>query len=99
MRFINLFLAEIIGFLNGLVAISFIAIGGLYGYSNAYPKGDLLSTIAGLGAGLVVALFVCGILSLFISIRMELTEINAILKLWESRKQREFLEKREWHRE
>ena len=98
MKFVNFFLAEIIGILNGLVAISLIAIGGFYGYSNGYPKGDLLSTIMGLGAGLLVSLFVCGILALFISIRSELVEINDLLKLNEKRKEMEFFEKRDHSR-
>ena len=75
----NSALADIIGFLNGLTALGIIACGGVLGW-NTYPQGDVKLTILGLGAGLLVALFVCGILAIFISMRAELIEIRELLE-------------------
>ena len=63
----NRFLASIISFLNGLIAVVFILGGGVIGHS--------MSESYGLALGLV-----CGFLAIFISMRAELVEIRRLIE-------------------
>jgi len=72
----NSFLASIVGFLNGVLAIFFIIVGAGVGH-NFYEQGGL---VIGLLVGLIVAILVCGLLAVFISMRSELIEIRRLLE-------------------
>jgi D-alanine-D-alanine ligase-like ATP-grasp enzyme len=72
----NSFLASIVGFLNGVLAIFFIIVGAGVGH-NFYGQDGL---IVGLLVGLLVAILVCGVLAVFISMRSELIEIRRLLE-------------------
>ena len=73
----NKFLASTIGFLNGLLAVIFIA-GGAAAGSQMQEQGDL-GTFLGLLAGLGLAVVICGFLALFIDMRNELIQIRKAL--------------------
>ncbi len=74
----NNFLASIMGFLNGFMALLFIVSGALIGQQmDANLGGNGL--VAGLAIGLGLAVIFCGILAIFISMRGELVEIRKLL--------------------
>ena len=72
----NRFLASIIGFLNGFIALVFILGGGAIGHRMSESYGLVL----GLVCGLIVAILVCGFLAIFISMRAELVEIRRLIE-------------------
>ena len=76
----NHLLASIVGLLNGLLAMVIIGSGGVLGWNASGPQGDGKLVLFGLGLGFLVALFVCGILAVFISMRAELVEIRRLLE-------------------
>ena len=71
----NSLLANTIGLLNGLLALFFIIAGALIGQSQLEGMG----LIVGLVVGFILAVVVCGILAIFISMRDELIEIRKLL--------------------
>jgi len=75
----NKLLANIIGVLNGFLALLFIIGGALIG-ADTHSDGGL---VIGLVIGLILAITVCGVLAIFISMRDELTVIRGILDRWE----------------
>ena len=72
-------LADIIGFLNGLAALTIMILGGVWGW-HMYPEVRVEQVLLGVGAGLVVALIVNGTLAVFVSMRAELIEIRGLLE-------------------
>ena len=71
----NSLLANTIGVLNGLLALFFVIVGALIGQSQLEGMG----LIVGLVLGFILAVVVCGILAIFISMRDELIEIRKLL--------------------
>mgnify|MGYP001168955488 CR=1 FL=1 len=86
----NNLLASVAGFLNGLLALTFVIGGALIGSALNYKiegMGDWLGyniqgmgTIYGLCTGLIIALIVCGFIAIFVSMRNELKEIRRLLQ-------------------
>jgi hypothetical protein len=70
----NRFLANAVGFINALIAIVLILVGTVIG-SNQGGGGMVLGFIG----GLLLAIFVCGLLALAIEIRNELVQIRKAL--------------------
>ncbi len=83
----NSFIAKIFGILNAFLIFFLIIGGAIFGYQFNFYFADLLgfpvSGIWGLVIGLVigvsVAVLVCGMLAIFISMRNELVEIRRLL--------------------
>ena len=71
----NSLLANTIGVFNGLLALLFVIAGALIGQSQLEDMG----LIVGLVVGFILAVVVCGILAIFISMRDELIEIRKLL--------------------
>ncbi|MDE8344095.1 MAG: hypothetical protein POG24_09780 [Acidocella sp.] len=77
----NKLLASLVSLLNGLLAISFVIVGGVSGEILGFKYGgQTLDTLMGLVAGLVVAIIFCGLLALFIDMRRELIHIRKALE-------------------
>jgi hypothetical protein len=77
----NKLLAGAVRFLNGLLALLFVAGGTLVGAEYGGRVGGQESgMIVGFIAGFAVALVVCGFLALFIEMRSELIKIRGILE-------------------
>lgn len=74
----NTFLANIVGFLNGVLALFFIIGGAVIGYDLNYQL-EGMGLVFGLVIGLILAIVVCGVLAIFISMRNELTQIRYLL--------------------
>lgn len=74
----NHFLASIVGFLNGLLALILI-IGGAAIGSLLENQFNINGVVIGLIAGVILAVVVCGLLAIFISIRNELILIRRLL--------------------
>lgn len=77
----NRFLAGSVAWINALMAWLLVAVGifaGIGGAEDFQTKPAVGAVIGGI-AGLFVAFYLCGLLSLFIEIRKELTKIRAIL--------------------
>jgi hypothetical protein len=73
----NKFLAEILGFLNGLLALLIILSGAAIGVTQVGGSGaGLFGLFFGLIGGIVTAGIVCGLLAIFIEIRSELIKIR-----------------------
>jgi len=68
----NSFLADVVGFVNGLLGFLIIAFGAVLGYSAAEGVGLLLGALA----GLIAAVLVCGALAILIDIRNKLVQIS-----------------------
>ena len=71
-------LANIVGFLNGFLALFFIIGGAVIGDSLNYQL-EGMGLVLGLVIGLILAIVVCGVLAIFISMRNELTQIRRLL--------------------
>lgn len=69
----NKMLVQILGAMNGFAAVLIIIIGMAMGYK----QGEGAGLILGLGASVMVAAIVCGVLALGIEIRRELVKMNA----------------------
>jgi len=80
---INTLLANAVGFLNGLFALVLIFGGAIVGdyaeREGVFPVG-MNGAILGLVIGFIVAIVVCGLLAVFISMRNELVSIRRILE-------------------
>lgn len=74
----NHFLASIVGFLNGLLALILI-IGGAAIGSTLEDQFDINGVVIGLIVGIILAVVVCGLLAIFISMRNELIAIRRLL--------------------
>ena len=74
----NHFLASIVGFLNGLLALILI-IGGAAIGSTLEDQFDINGVVIGLIVGVILAVVVCGLLAIFISMRNELIAIRRLL--------------------
>jgi hypothetical protein len=74
----NTFLASIVGFLNGFLALIFIISGAVIGNALNHELGGM-GLVLGLVIGLVLAIVVCGVLAIFITMRNELTQIRRLL--------------------
>ena len=74
----NHFLASIVGFLNGLLALILI-IGGAAIGSTLEDQFDINGVVIGLIVGIILAVVVCGLLAIFISMRNELIGIRRLL--------------------
>ena len=74
----NTFLANIVGFLNGFLALFFIIGGAVIGDSYYILEG--MGLVLGLVIGLILAIVVCGVLAIFITMRNELTQIRRLLE-------------------
>jgi hypothetical protein len=74
----NTFLANIVGFLNGVLALFFIIGGAVIGYDLNYQL-EGMGLVFGLVIGFILAIVVCGVLAIFISMRNELTQIRYLL--------------------
>jgi cell division protein FtsX len=72
----NSFLASVVGFLNGLLALLFVFVGAQVG-NKMYGEEGL---VYGLLLGFLVAILVCGVLAVFISMRSDLIEIRRLLE-------------------
>lgn len=68
----NNFLATLVGYFNGLLAVIFIIASTLIGH-------DFGFTIVGLLIGFLLSISICGIIAIFIAIRNELISIKNIL--------------------
>ena len=71
----NRLLANIVGFLNGLLAFVFMIGGALIGHSQF----DGMGLVLGLVTGIIFAIIICGVLAIFISMRNELITIRSLL--------------------
>ena len=74
----NSFLARIVGFLNGFIALMFIICGAIIGHEYDYQLDDW-GLVLGLVIGVILAVVVCGVLAIFISMRNELMAIRRLL--------------------
>jgi hypothetical protein len=74
----NKMLSNIVGFLNGFLAVVFLIIGAAVGNQMDAELGGA-GIIVGLFIGLVLSVIFCGVLAIFISMRDELVEIKGIL--------------------
>ena len=76
----NKLLASLMGVLNGFLALFFIAGGASLGvYLGQLADNGALGLILGLVGGLFLAVMVCGVFAVFISIRSELIAIRSFL--------------------
>ena len=73
----NKFLARIVGFLNGLLALLIILSGAAIGADQV--GGGSAGLFLALIVGIVAAGVVCGLLAIFIEIRSELVKIRIAL--------------------
>ena len=76
----NKILAEIVGYLNGLLAFGLIAGGCIWGFQMRDMTYDDSYIIYGIVAGVVAAIGICAVLAIFISIRDELKVIRTSLQ-------------------
>ena len=81
----NSLLASIVGFLNGFLALLFIIGGAIIGdeYDPLLEGFGLegLGLPLGLIIGVILAIVVCGILAIFVSMRNELMAIRRLLDM------------------
>jgi len=69
---VNRILANAVGYLNALVAIALIVTGSLIFAPDNYLVGAII--------GFIGALIVCGLIALFIDMRIELIQIREVLE-------------------
>ena len=74
----NSLLASIVGFLNGFLALLFIIGGAIIGISLDYQLNGM-GLVLSLVIGAILAIVVCGVLAIFISMRNELIAIRRLL--------------------
>ena len=74
----NSLLASIVGFLNAFLALFFVICGAVIGDSLNYQL-DGMGLVSGLIVGAILAIVVCGVLAIFISMRNELMAIRRLL--------------------
>ena len=74
----NSLLASIVGFLNAFLALFFVIGGAVIGDSFNYQL-DGMGLVLGLIIGAILAIVVCGVLAIFISMRNELMTIRRLL--------------------
>ncbi len=75
----NKLLASALGYLNGLLAIVLVVGGGLAGEALRQTIGEPSAIIWGLSLGMFLAIVVCGLVAVFISMRNELVAIRNLL--------------------
>jgi hypothetical protein len=78
----NSILAGIVGLLNGFLACAFLVIGPAIGTTYNEDFGGNGAFVGFIG-GLVLAIFFCGVLAIFISMRDELIAIRDLLSIKE----------------
>lgn len=72
----NRLLADILSFLNGLLAVGIVGVGALMGFGSAYLEGNrLVGLLIGTVLGFVVAGGVCGTIALLALIESHLRRL------------------------
>ena len=72
----NQLMAELLGLINGVLAITIIGISILGGFYSLLSGNGIFSFIFVILAGVVIASLVCGLIAILISIKDDLDEIK-----------------------